>query len=344
MNEFILSQDEQLLQNELEGLTGGTISAQRLLELTAMWDELGVEEALNALEQYRVALDVSGLSPVECSGSSALRLKQEAQSKALDTITKGLDENDPLVLYLQELAQTPAAGDVQQYAERYLAGEHHLAEPIVNLCLSRVLDLAVEYTGHGVLLLDLIQDGSMGLWESISRYEGGDFIMHAQWWIRQAMAKSVFLTAHSSGVGQMLRKNMEDYMDADQRLLVDLGRNPTVEEIAETLHISPEECAVLEKMVNNARSMEKTKQEQAEPEPAPEDEQAVEDTAYFQVRQRIEELLSVLPEEDARLLRLRFGLNDRKPLSPVETGQILGLTAEEVVRREAAALAKMRNL
>ena len=341
MSEFILSHEEQLFREELEKLTGGTISAVRLLELTAMWDEAALEDGLGAMDRCKVALDVSTLPPLECSGSSALRLKQEAQAKTLDTLTMGLDNHDPLVLYLQELAQTPAAGDIQLYAERYLTGEHHLAEQMVNLCLSRVLEIAVEYTGHGVLFMDLIQDGSMGLWESISCYEGGDFMEPAQWWIRQALAKSVFLMALSSGVGQMLREAMEDYTDTDQRLLVELGRNPTVEEIAQALHISPEECSVLEKMVDSARTMEKTKQE--EPEATPEDDMAVEDTAYFQVRQRIAELLASLSHEDAKLLRLRFGLDDQKPLSPVQTGEVLGMTPEEVVRREAAALAKLRN-
>ena len=343
MSDFILSSEEQLLQEELSSLTGGTMSAVRLLELTAMSDEADVEEILISMKQNRIGLDVSGLPPVEYSGTSALRLKQEAQCRSLDKITQGLDEYDPLVLYLQEVAATPAAGDVQLYAERYLSGNHHLAEQIVNLCLSRVIELSLEYTGHGVLLMDLIQEGSMGLWESIACYEGGDFMEHAQWWIRQAMAGSVFTAAHASGMGQMLRQNMQDYIDADQRLLVELGRNPTMEEIAEALHISGEACQVLAKMVENARTVEKAHQAQEEPEPTPEDEQAVEDTAYFQVRQRIAELLASLSPEDAKLLRLRFGLDDQKPMTPVQTGEALGLTPEEVVRREAAALAKLRN-
>lgn len=343
MNEFILSGEEQILIDELNSLTGGTMSAVRLLELTATLEEAAIPEILTAMKENKVALDITGLPPVECTGQSALRLKQEAQCRSLDKITQGLDAYDPLVLYLKEVAATPAAGDVQLYAERYLAGEHHLAEGIVNLCLSRVIELALEYTGHGVLLMDLIQEGSMGLWESISGYTGGDFMNHAQWHIRQAMAGSVFAVAHAGGMGQMLRRNMQDYIDVDQRLLVELGRNPVTEEIAEAMHISVEECEVLEKMVANARAMEKTKQEQTEPELTPEDDQAVEDTAYFRVRQRITELLASLPQEDAKLLRLRFGLDDHKPLSPVQTGELLGLTPEEVVRREAAALAKLRN-
>ena len=341
MSEFVFSDG---LDSRLQSLCcDGSISAVRLLHYMETSDDVAVEEIMDSLTQEKMALDISDLPPVSLSGSSALRLKQESQFSSLDKITTGLDENDPLCLYLQELASTPAFGDVQQFAERYLSGEHHLAEPIANLCLSRVLELAMEYTGHGVLLLDLIQEGSVGLWESISSFEGGNFSAHAEWYIRQSMARSVVLTAHYSGVGQMLRGTMEDYRDADQRLLTELGRNPTLEEIAEALHISVEECAAIEKMVTNARNMEKTKQEQEEPEQTAEDEQAVEDTAYFQVRQRIMELLSSLPELDAKLLTLRFGLEGGKPMTPVQTGQVLGLTPEQVVSREAAALNQLRN-
>ena len=321
--------------------TGNCISAVRLLTLLETEDELSVEEALHSLDQREIALDITGLPPAELTGSTALRLKQEAQMTSAQSAVTGLDDNDPLKLYLAELAATPAAGDPQLLAERYLAGEQHLAEQLVNLCLSRVIDLAMSYTGYGVLLMDLIQEGSLGLWQGILQFPGGDFAAYADWWIRQYMAKAVFLQARSCGTGQKLRQNMEDYRDVDQRLLMELGRNPTIEEIAEALHISSDEAAVLEKMVANARQMEQTKQEI--PENSPEDEQAVEDTAYFQVRQRIMELLSTLSETDAKLLTLRFGLEGGKPLSPVQTGERLGLTPEQVVSREAAALAKLRN-
>lgn len=343
MSEFVLSNDERILDEEIDSLCGGgSMSAARFLSLLEYSDEMTVEENLDTMKRCNVSLNIADLPPVPLSGSNALRLKQEAQFQSVDRITAGLDENDPLRLYLQELAATPAAGDVQQYAERYLTGEHHLSEMIVNLCLRTVLEIALEHTGHGVLLLDLIQEGSMGLLESLPNYTGGDFMTHAEWWIRQAMARSVVLTARASGMGQMLRKDMEDYRDADQRLLVELGRNPTVEEIAQSLHITVEECAELEKLVMDARSAARSKVEQSEIQP--EEDQAVEDTAYFQMRQRIQELLSGLSPTDAKLLTLRFGLEGGKPLSPEQVGQMLGLTPEEVVTREEKSLAKLRNL
>jgi RNA polymerase primary sigma factor len=136
---------------------------------------------------------------------------------------------------------------------------------------------------------------------------------------------------------------MEDYRDVDQRLLSELGRNPTLEEIAEAMHVTVQEAATYADMVSAARKRKKVEQDREEPEPTPDDEQAVEDTAYFQMRQRVAELLGGLAEEDVTLLTLRFGLEGGLPLSPEETGRKLGLTPEEVVAREAAALAKMRN-
>lgn len=344
MTELEFCFDPQPWEQALADMKSGTsISAAELMNLLDAEDELAVEEALGALEERGIGLDISDLPPAELSGNTALRLKQEAQLATWEGMTKGLDDNDPLRLYLKELAATPAAGDPQYLAQRYLSGEHHVAEQLVNVCLSRVLEIAMEHKGRGVLLMDLIQEGSLGLWQGILQYPGGDFETFGDWWIRQYMAKAVFLQARSSGAGQKIRQNMEDYRDVDQRLLVELGRNPTAAEIAEMLHISEEECLTLEKMVSNARNAAQTKLAQEEPEPTPEDEQPVENSAYFHLRQRIEELLSSLSPEDAKLLTLRFGLEGGKPLSPVQTGEILGLTPEQVVTREAEILRKLRN-
>lgn len=342
MSEFIF--EKQPWQEELDHYQAGDqMSATLLLSLMEPEDELTVEQALSEMEQKGIGLDLSQLPRTALTGSIAQRLKQEAENATLEGLLQGLDENDPLRLYLDQLAATPAAGDPELYAQRYCQGEHHLAEQLVNLCLGRVVALALQHTGHGVLLLDLIQEGSLGLWQAILNYQQGEFLPYAQWYITFYMARCIFLNARNAGIGQMLAQSLADYRDTDQRLLTQLGRNPTAQEIGCALHISPEEAERLEKMVANARSMQQTRRQQQPPEPAPEDRQAVEDTAYFQLRQRITELLSGLDQTDARLLTLRFGLEDGKPLSPVQTGQLLGMTAQEVVRREAEALEKLRN-
>ena len=181
----------------------------------------------------------------------------------------------------------------------------------------------------------------MGLWMGLNAYTGGNFGTFRDWWIRQYMAKAAVMQARANGVGQKIRQALEDYRSVDERLLTDLGRNPTLEEIAAELHMDVEEAAMVADMLRSARKLSRA--EAPDEEPAQEDEQAVEDTAYFQMRQRIAELLSVLPERDAKILTLRFGLEGGLPLSPEDTGKRLGLTAEEVVAAEGAALAKLRN-
>ena len=322
---------------------GQTVTALRFLTLTQDLEEEELEQALLFLEENRIGLDLRDLPGVPDSGAAAVRLRQERQLVKSGNLLTGLEETDPLRLYLEELAGVPAAGDIRLLAEEYLLGREAAAQKLADLSLSRCVELAQEYTGRGVLLLDLIQEASLGLWQGILGYTGGDFEAHRDWWIRQYLAKAAVLHARAGDMGQKLRKAMEDYRDVDQRLLGELGRNPTLEEIAEAMHVTPREAAVYADMVSAARERKKIETSREEPEPTPDDEQAVEDTAYFQMRQRIAELLSVLPENEAKLLTLRFGLEGGLPLSPEETGRNLGMTPQEVVQVEAAALVKLRK-
>lgn len=345
MNDLNFTFEESPWELTLASLRAGDrLSAARFLTLMEGEEEETVEDALLDLENGRILLDVSDLPRTVGTGEAALRLRREKELAAQGDFVGALDVNDPLRLYLEELAAIPACGDPQVLAMECAAGKESAREQLLNVSLHRVVELAKEMTGRGVLLLDLIQEGSLGLWQAIGSYEGGDFEAHSDWWIRQSMAKIITMQARANGVGSKMRQAVEDYRAVDERLLSDLGRNPTLEEIAEELHMTSEETAVIGKMLENVRQMDKVK-EATEPKEAedPEDQQAVEDTAYFQMRQRIAELLSDLPEEDAKLLTLRFGLEGGLPLSPEDTGKRLGLTPEEVVAREAAALTKLRN-
>ena len=323
---------------------GDTVNALELLTLLEEADEDAVLEVLDVMEQKGVALSIDDLPNLPSGGNMALRLRQEAQLVNSGKLMTGLEENDPLRLYLEELAAIPAAGDADILAQQYLDGDEDAAQLLVTLSLGCVVEQAMKLAGRNVLLLDLIQEGSMGLWQGILHYTGGDFDSHRNWWIRQYLHRAIFLQARSGDLGQKLRQGMEDYRDMDQKLLSELGRNPTIEEIAEAMHISAEEASVYENMLAMAKVRQQV-DEAMEPKEKveEEEEQAVEDTAYFQMRQRILELLSTLSEADAKLLTLRFGLEGGLPLSPEETGKKLGLTSQEVVTREANALMKLRQ-
>lgn len=331
-------------EKALEALQPGeTINILTLLSYLEEEDEDTVLEALDMLEEKSVALSIDDLPNLPTGGNMALRLREEAQLVESGRLLTGLPENDPLRLYLEELAGTPAAGDTEFLAQQYLDGDENAAQKLVTLSLSRVVELASALAGKNVLLLDLIQEGSMGLWQGILNYTGGSFDTHRDWWICQYLHRAVFMQARSGEMGQKLRQGMEDYRDVDQKLLAELGRNPTLEEIAQAMHVEAEEAAVYSNMLTMAQTRRQVDEAMEEKEPEPEEDQAVEDTAYFQMRQRIGELLSVLPAEDAELLTLRFGLEGGMPMSPEETGRKLGLTPQEVVTKEANALAKLRR-
>ena len=321
---------------------GDSLSAAQLLTFLEEETEEGVEDAFAALEDRGLKLDITTLPSRQFVGQAALRLRQEEQMAKENMALQDLGPNDPLRLYLEEIASLPPAEETEELLRQAADGDEKAQEILTAAGLRRVAEIAKEFTGYGVLLMDLIQEGSMGLWKVVSGFSGGDYPSLRDDAIRQAMARAVTLQARESGVGRKMRQALEDYRAVDQRLLAELGRNPTLEEIAQELHMTPEDAATVKRNLDDARILAQATapKEEAEPE---EENQAVEDTAYFQMRQRITELLSVLPEEDARLLSLRFGLDKELPLSPEDTGKRMGLTPQEVVAREAAALARLRT-
>ena len=322
---------------------GDSIPSLRFLALMAEETEETLEEVLLQLELRRIRLDVSDLPKPGFTGEAALRLQMEDRLPKTGDIRPQLEENDPLRLYLEEVAATPAAGDPQLMAERFAGGYEPVLQGLTNLMLSTVIEMARNMTGYGVLLMDLIQEGSLGLWQGILSFRSGDFESHARWWISQYLARAVVLQARENGLGQRMKQAMEDYRAVDERLLGDLGRNPTVQEIAEAMHMSLEETESVAKMLENARFLSAAKPDLEPEEEDPEEEQHVENTALFQSRQRIQEMLSELTEEEVKLITLRFGLEGGLPMSPEETAGKLGMTADEILVKEAAALAKMRN-
>ena len=329
-------------ERELQALEECAVfSAARLLTLLEDESEDALEDAFALLKSKNVQLDLKSL-PVNVQGQAATRLRQEQQMVSSGDLMSGLEQTDPLRMYLQEIANLQTDADMQSLTQKLLDGSEAASRQLADMSLPFVVEIAKEYVGMGVLLLDLIQEGSMGLWQGILCYTGGDFESHRNRWIRHFMDRAVIAQARAGGIGQKLRQGMADYRDMDQRLLAELGRNPTVEEIAEAMHVTAADAAVYADMLRFAQSDAKRHQPEEEKNQEEED-QAVENTAYFQMRQRITELLSVLPKNEASVLTLRFGLEGGLPMSPEETGKKLGMTAGEVLEAETAALAKLRQ-
>lgn len=337
-------QDEQVILADLQ--PGQTLSAVRLLTELEDSDEETLKAVLDTLTDNHITLDVTALPRAPGLGESAKRLQLEEKLVKSGGLMEGLAQGDPLRLYLEEIAAIPVVGDPEVFAQQLSDSDEHTAYMLADLMFSRVVELAQEYVGRGVLLQDLIQEASLGLWQSIQTYKEGDrtepFCTHCDWWLRQYLAEAVTVQAKVTGVGEKLYRAAQDYRAVDEKLLTELGRNPTLEEMAEGLHMSVEETAAVAEMLENAKLLQQARapEQKALPE---EEDQAVEDTAYFQMRQRIGELLSSLSGEDAQLLTLRYGLEGGLPMDPKQVGQRLGITAEEVINREAAALSKLRQ-
>ena len=299
-----------------------------------------VEEAFQSVEDRGLLLDVSAL-PVYASGTrTGERLQREAHLAEAGYTQEDLEPEDPLRIYLEELAEAPVCGDENLLALDAAAGNDSARDTLAQLGLSRVIEIANEYAGRGVLLLDLIQEGNLGLWQAVRSYSGGDYRKLRDHRIRCAMARAVTLQARSGGVGEKLRKQMQDYRDMDAQLLAELGRSPTVAEISQRLNMTLEEGESVSSILADAILMRKQEQPREQPE---DQDTSVEDTAYFRMRERVSDLLSQLSQEDAKLLTLRFGLQNEAPVSPEKAAAKLGLTVREVLEREEKALSLLRN-
>lgn len=321
----------------------GRVSAVHFLTLMEQESDEALEEAFLYLETQKITLDIADLPQLSATGQAAVRLRREKELVRAGTLRRDLEENDPLRLYLEEVETLKKPTDLQPLAARFAGGYEAAIPALTNGMLPDVIASAFALTGRGVLLTDLIQEGSLGLWQGILSYRDGDFRTHAQWWIDWYQAKAVTVQARADGLGRKMKQAMEDFRAADEWLLSELGRNPTLEEIAQHIHLTREEAQAVADTLENARLLQKAQPQQPQEQTSDEQEQGVEDTAYFQMRQRVSELLDALEPLDARILTLRFGLEGGLPENAQSVGQKLGLTPEEVLAREEAALAKLRK-
>ncbi len=323
--------------------SGDKISALELLNQIQDLSDEEAEEILLGLEEHHIVVDVSDI-PQYWNDEKILRRLQLEQKLAKNRqLMTGLDENDPLRLFLEEMISVQATGDEKLLAEQYAAGDESVAEQLAAHVLPRVVEHACAMAGRGLVLLDLIQEGFLGFWMGIRNYTGGDYEEQACRWIDRYLIKAILMQAKSGEVIYKMREGMSDYIDADQRLLVELGRNPTVEEIADSLHITAEEAATYASMLTQAKARQKVDQTIQPEETSEEEDQSADNTAYFQMRQRIAEMLSTLSPREAEVLSLRFGLEGGLPQTPEQTGVALGLTPDEVIKIEASALSKLRQ-
>ena len=335
--EFVFDQQPDYLR-ALDALApGSTLSAQNFFSLLGEADEDDALEAASALTEKGITIDISSLPELSGKGEIGRRLALEKMLAEEDRLPGGLERDDTLRLYWQELSRLPRLEDGEIAA---LWKKEEQKGKLTEGLLYLVAEEAPALAGRGVLLLDLMQEGALGLMTALEQ-PAPLTTAQVRWYIGQAMLRPILLQYLLSGEAQKLMNSLRDYQQADRRLLEKLGRNPLPEELAQELGKSPEETAILSKLAAEAaKAPAAASTPEESPEEAPE---AVEDSPYFQLRSRVEELLSSLEDTDRQLLTLRFGLDGKSPRSTAEAAALLGLTTEEAEKRELAAIMQLRE-
>ena len=270
-----------------------------------------------------------------------------------DTSYEGINVDDPVRMYLREIGRIPLLTFDQELdlAKRILDGDEDAKKQLAESNLSLVVSIAKKYVGRGMLFLDLIQEGNMGLIKAVEKFDytkGFKFSTYATWWIRQAITRAIADQARTIRIPVHMVETIIKLIRTSRHLLQQLGREPTPEEIAEEMEIPVEKVMEIQKIAQDPVSLETPIGEeddshlgdfiQDDDSPAPHDS-----AAYTLLKEQLEEVMNTLTPREAKVLKLRFGLEDGKARTLEEVGREFEVTRERIRQIEAKALRKLRH-
>ena len=269
------------------------------------------------------------------------------------SVPEGVALDDPVRMYLKEIGRVPllTAEEEVELAKRMEMGDREAKQRLIESNLRLVVSIAKRYVGRGMAFLDLIQEGNMGLIKAVEKFDyrkGYKLSTYATWWIRQAITRAIADQARTIRIPVHMVETINKLVRTSRELVQELGREPTAEEIAEKMGITPEKVREIQKIAQEPVSLET---------PIGEEEDShlgdfIEDVdvlapdeaaSYLLLKEQIEEVLSGLNDREQRVLRLRFGLDDGRPRTLEEVGREFGVTRERIRQIEAKALRKLRN-
>ena len=271
----------------------------------------------------------------------------------LDTNYEGINVDDPVRMYLREIGRIPLLTFEQELdlAQRILDGDEEAKQKLAESNLRLVVSIAKKYVGRGMLFLDLIQEGNMGLIKAVEKFDytkGFKFSTYATWWIRQAITRAIADQARTIRIPVHMVETINKLIRTSRHLLQQLGREPSPEEIAEEMEIPVEKVMEIQKIAQDPVSLETPIGEeddshlgdfiQDDDSPAPHDS-----AAYTLLKEQLEEVMSTLTPREAKVLKLRFGLEDGKARTLEEVGREFEVTRERIRQIEAKALRKLRH-
>lgn len=269
------------------------------------------------------------------------------------TNMEGVNIDDPVRMYLREIGKIPLLTYEEEIdlAEKVLKGDEEAKQKLAESNLRLVVSIAKKYVGRGMLFLDLIQEGNMGLIKAVEKFDytkGYKFSTYATWWIRQAITRAIADQARTIRIPVHMVETINKLIRTSRHLLQQNGREPTPEEIAAEMEIPVERVAEIQKIAQDPVSLETPIGEeddshledfiQDEDTPAPQDS-----AAYTLLREQLEEVMGTLTPREAKVLKLRFGLEDGKSRTLEEVGKEFMVTRERIRQIEAKALRKLRH-
>lgn len=269
------------------------------------------------------------------------------------TVPKGISVDDPVRMYLKEIGKVPllTADEEIELAKRMEAGDEEAKKKLCEANLRLVVSIAKRYVGRGMLFLDLIQEGNLGLIKAVDKFDyrkGYKFSTYATWWIRQAITRSIADQARTIRIPVHMVETINKLIRVSRQLLQIYGREPTPEEIAAEMGISVEKVREIQKIAQEPVSLETPIGEEEDSHlgdfipdddvPAP-----AEAAAFSMLKEQLDEVLGTLTDREQQVLKLRFGLDDGKPRTLEEVGQVFDVTRERIRQIEAKALRKLRH-
>ena len=266
---------------------------------------------------------------------------------------EGVSVDDPVRMYLKEIGRIPLLSfeEELELAKRVLENDEEAKQKLAESNLRLVVSIAKKYVGRGMLFLDLIQEGNMGLIKAVEKFDykkGYKFSTYATWWIRQAITRAIADQARTIRIPVHMVETINKLIRISRHLLQLLGREPTPEEIAEEMEIPVEKVMEIQKIAQDPVSLETPIGEEDDSHlgdfipddesPAPQDS-----AAYTLLKEQLEEVMQTLTPREAKVLKLRFGLEDGKARTLEEVGREFQVTRERIRQIEAKALRKLRH-
>ena len=280
------------------------------------------------------------------------KMEEDIDLDAIDLL-EGIGTEDPVRMYLKEIGTVPllSAEEELRLAKRKAEGDESAKERLIEANLRLVVSIAKRYVGRGMLFLDLIQEGNLGLIKAVEKFDyrkGYKFSTYATWWIRQAITRAIADQARTIRIPVHMVETINKLIRVSRQLLQELGREPTPEEIAEELDMPVERVREILKISQEPVSLETPIGEEEDshlgdfiqddnvPVPA-------EAAAQTLLKEQLDEVLDTLTEREQKVLRLRFGMNDGRARTLEEVGKEFDVTRERIRQIEAKALRKLRH-